>query len=282
MECGERAAGHRVMERGTPVRGHEKELAGKVAVVTGAASGIGRALAGALRGAGAEVVLADRDGRALARAAGELDALGVVVDVSRYADVRRLGDAVMERYGRVDLVVNNAGIARLAPFEGLSPTDWEQTLGVNLWGAVHGMRVFLPLLERTGSDGFLVNTASIAGVRNGPGLSAYSVSKFGVVTLTETVAQELARSGSRVGVGVVLPARVRTGMTGHAGAGAPGVLEAGDVAGAVLEGIRGRDLYIVTHPEALDSVRERHRRIEAAFEAAADRARDVKASKKTE
>ncbi|MFJ8749034.1 SDR family NAD(P)-dependent oxidoreductase [Streptomyces sp. NPDC102441] len=253
------------------MRGDEKDLVGKVAVVTGAASGIGRALAGALRAAGAEVVLADRDEQRLAGAAGELDAQGVVVDVSRCADMRRLGDEVMERHGRVDLVVNNAGIARIAPFEELSSADWERTLGVNLWGTVHGMRVFLPLLERSGGDGFLVNTASIAGVRNGPGLSAYSASKFGVVTLTETVAQELAGSGSRVGVGVVLPARVRTGMTGHAGAGTPGVLEAEDVARTVLEGIRCRDLYIVTHPEALESVRERHRRIEAAFEAAADR-----------
>ncbi|MFF1732159.1 SDR family NAD(P)-dependent oxidoreductase [Streptomyces sp. NPDC058247] len=256
------------------MRGTEMDLAGKVAVVTGAASGIGRALAGALRAAGAEVVPADRDEQALAKAAGELEAQGVVVDVSRYADVRRLGDAVMERHGRVDLVVNNAGIARIAPFEELALTDLEQMLGVNLWGVVHGMKVFLPLLERSGGDGFLVNTASIAGARGGPGLSGYSVTKFGVVTLTETVAQELARSGSRVGVGVLLPARVRTAMTGHAGAGIPGVLEADDVAEIALEAIRRRDLYIVTHPEALDSVRERHRRIEAAFEAAVARSGD--------
>ncbi|MFF4767332.1 SDR family NAD(P)-dependent oxidoreductase [Streptomyces sp. NPDC001255] len=246
----------------------KSEWHGKVAVVTGAASGIGRALAALLRERGAQVVLADLGGEALERAAGELGGWGRPTDVSRLAEVERLGAQVWERYGRVDLVVNNAGIARLAPFAALTPADFERVLAVNLWGVVHGMTVFLPLLERTGTDGFMLNTASAAGVRNGPGLSAYSTSKFGVVTLTETVAQELAADGSRVGLGVLLPGRVRTAMTEGAPE-SPDALEADEVARLALEGVRERRLYLVTHPELLDSVRARHRAVESAFAKAA-------------
>ncbi|WP_211231080.1 SDR family NAD(P)-dependent oxidoreductase [Streptomyces sulphureus] len=258
-------------------------MAGRVAVVTGAASGIGFALARELQAAGAEVVLADIEQRALDAASADLGLQGVRVDVSRYEDVQRLGDAVMARHGRVDLVVNNAGVARLAPFEQLSLDDFAWVLGVNLWGVVNGMKVFLPLLERTSQDGFLVNTASIAGFRNGPGLGAYAMSKSGVVALTETVAQELAERGSGVGVGVLAPARVTsriaTSARNRPGVPAgpvpkaqtppvPGELTAAEAARRALAGICRRELYLVTHPEALASLQQRQRRIEAAFEAA--------------
>jgi NAD(P)-dependent dehydrogenase (short-subunit alcohol dehydrogenase family) len=264
-------------------------FAGQVAVVTGGASGIGYALARLLREEGADVVIADVEQGALDRAADQIGAAGVLTDVSRAAEVDRLAEEVMGRHGRVDLVVNNAGVARVAPFDQLTQADFDWVLGVNLGGVVHGMRAFVPLLERTSAAGYLLNTASIAGVRNGPGLAAYAASKFGVVALTETLDQELRARASSLAVGVLLPAMVRTNIAdsernrpgadrdrpptaARAVADRPGLLEADVVAAIAVEAILRRDLYVVTHPETLDSVRARHRRIEAAFEEAARRA----------
>ncbi|NYI78340.1 SDR family NAD(P)-dependent oxidoreductase [Nocardioides panzhihuensis] len=254
---------------------------GRVAVVTGGASGIGYALARAMSREGAAVVIADVEQPALDRAAAELGVVGILTDVSRAADVERLAGEVIGRHGRVDLVINNAGVARIAPFHELSEDDFAWVLDVNLWGVIHGMRTFVPLLESTSADGFLLNTASIAGLRNGPGLAAYTASKFAVVALTETLDQELRARDSSLGVGVLLPAMVRTGITdserNRPGAEAraaastnempdrPGLLSAEAVAEIALAGIARRDLYVITHPEALDSVKERHRRIEEAF-----------------
>jgi NAD(P)-dependent dehydrogenase (short-subunit alcohol dehydrogenase family) len=256
-------------------------LAGKVAVITGGASGIGYAVGQVFRREGAEVVIADVEAGALERAAADLGALGVVVDVSSRADVERLAAEVIERHGKVDLVVNNAGVARIAPFTELTEADFRWVLDVNLWGVIHGMQVFLPFLESTSEDGYMLNTASIAGLRNGPGLAAYTASKFAVVSMTETLEQELRARSSTVDVGVLLPAMVRTNIgasernrpgaavaAGEARAlpDRPDVLSAESVAEMVLAGVLRRDLYLITHPETLDSVRERHRRIEAAFE----------------
>lgn len=270
-------------------------FADKVAVVTGGASGIGYALAQLLRREGAAVVIADIEQGALDRAADRLGITGVLTDVSRAADVDRLADEVMGHHGRVDLVINNAGVARVAPFDELGQADFDWVLGVNLGGVIHGMRAFVPLLESTSSDGYLLNTASIAGVRNGPGLAAYAASKFAVVALTETLDQELRARRSSLAVGVLLPAMVRTNIAdsernrpsvhrpGAQSPGAhtpgaprsapdrPGVLDADVVAAMAAEAILRRDLYVVTHPETADSVRARHRRIEAAFEEAAHR-----------
>ena len=261
-------------------------MVGRVAVVTGGASGIGYALARAMSREGASVVIADVEQPALDRAAAELGAVGVLTDVSRAAEVERLAEEVIGRHGRVDLVVNNAGVARIAPFHELSEDDFAWVLDVNLWGVIHGMRTFVPLLESTSADGFLLNTASIAGLRNGPGLAAYTASKFAVVALAETLDQELRARDSSVGVGVLLPAMVRTGIAdserNRPGAaaraaasttaastnempGRPGLLSAEAVAEIALAGIARRDLYVITHPETLDSVKERHRRIEEAF-----------------
>ncbi|WGL54057.1 SDR family NAD(P)-dependent oxidoreductase [Nocardioides sp. BP30] len=259
-------------------------FAGKVAVVTGGASGIGYALARLLRQEEAAVVIADVEQGALDRAADQLGAAGVLTDVSRAVDVEHLADEVMRLHGRVDLVVNNAGVARVAPFDELSQADFDWVLGVNLGGVIHGMRTFVPLLESTSADGYLLNTASIAGVRNGPGLAAYAASKFAVVALTETLDQELRARRSPLAVGVLLPAMVRTNIAdsernrpgAHRPAAAPrsvpdraDVLDADVVAAITVEAILRRDLYVVTHPETVDSVRARHRRIEAAFAAAA-------------
>jgi len=257
------------------------DLAGAVCVVTGGASGIGRAVARALRDRGATVVISDVEQSALDRAAADLDVVGVPGDVSRCDDVERLAEETLDRYGRIDVVVNNAGVARVAPFEELTDDDFQWLADVNLWGVVHGVRTFLPIIERTSRAGFVVNTASMAGLRAAPRLTAYAATKFAVVGLTEALDEELTARGSHVGVGVVVPGQVRS----HIGASernrpggptrpiaqqaeSPSLLEADVVGDIVADAIERGDLYIVTHPERLDSVRERHRRIEAAFEAA--------------
>ncbi|MGH3088758.1 MAG: SDR family NAD(P)-dependent oxidoreductase, partial [Rubrobacteraceae bacterium] len=209
-------------------------------------------------------------------------ALGVLTDVSRAADVERLAEEVIGRHGRVDLMINNAGVARIAPFHELGEDDFAWVLDVNLWGVIHGMRTFVPLLESTSADGYLLNTASIAGLRNGPGLAAYTASKFAVVALTETLDQELRARDSTLGVGVLLPAMVHTNIAdsernrpgarvgevrpARSAPDRPDVLSADVVAEMALAGIARRDLYLVTHPETLGSVKARHRRIEKAFE----------------
>jgi short-subunit dehydrogenase len=169
--------------------------------------------------------------------------------------------------------VNNAGIARAGAFLDMDIEDVHRVLDVNLWGVIHGLRVFVPIIEQTSEDGFVVNTASLGGLRTAPGLSAYSMSKFAVVALTETLAKELAARGSRVGVGVLLPGRVATGLGRRSGrSNPPGpstevtVLTPEAVAETLLPSILRGDLYIVTHPEARGTIETRHRLLEAAFE----------------
>src|ERR1700687_6002094 len=189
--------------RSLRIRGWEdcmKEFRGKVAVVTGAASGIGRALAQRFAREGMKVVLADVEPAALEQAAREIDASGattfaVRTDVSKAADVERLAQATVERFGAVHVVCNNAGVAVSGPTWMNTVADWEWVLGVNLWGVIHGVRVFTPLLLSHGGEGHIVNTASMAGMISGPGTAVYTVSKFGVVALSETLHHELTMLG---------------------------------------------------------------------------------------
>ena len=253
------------------------DLTGKVAVVTGGAAGIGYAIAASLIARGAEVTVADVERTALEAASASLGVAGVVTDVGNAVDVQALADKVVERHGRIDIAVNNAGVAKIAPFDQLTLDDFRWVIDVNLWGVVNGMNVFLPIIESTSTSGYVVNTASIAGLRAGPGLAAYGVTKFGVVALTETVSEELAQRDSHVRVGVLVPAMVRSNIAnsernrpGSAPAQSDrrqpeGILSADVVGDTVVDAIERGDLYIVTHPEALESVRARHRRIEEAF-----------------
>ncbi|WP_308161249.1 SDR family NAD(P)-dependent oxidoreductase [Dietzia psychralcaliphila] len=245
--------------------------------MTGGAAGIGYAIAASLAARGAEVTIADVENAALEAASESLGVPGVMTDVGDATDVQTLAGIVLERHGRIDIAVNNAGVAKIAPFDQLTLDDFRWVIDVNLWGVVNGMNVFLPIIESTSADGFIVNTASIAGLRAGPGLAAYGVSKFGVVALTETVSEELAQRNSRVGVSVLVPAMVRSNIansernrpgadSAQSGRTQPeGILAAEVVGDTVADAIERGDLYIVTHPEALESVRGRHRRIEAAF-----------------
>lgn len=257
-----------------------EQLEGRVAVVTGAASGIGAGIAQALSEAGAHLVLADVEAEPLATVAEELGALAVPTDVSRSADVRALAERAVDRFGRVDVVCNNAGVGHLAPFETLTEADFRWLVDVNLWGVVHGMTTFLPIMQRTGQSGRIVNTASMAGVFTAPGMAAYAMTKFAVVGLSETVAEELDQAGSPVGVSVLLPGRVRSRIgdsernrpEGPRAAPPqdeqvpPGrELEPLAVGRTVVDAIRDGRRYIVTHPEMLPVVRARHAQLENSF-----------------
>src|SRR5699024_526770 len=158
------------------------------------------------------VVIADVEPDALASAAETLGVVGILTDVSQEADVQRLADEIRRLHGRLDIAVNNAGVARVAPFEELTTEDFRWVLDVNLWGVIHSMRTFLPLIEESAEGGYIVNTASIAGLRSAPRLVAYAASKFGVLALTETLGQELAARHAAVGVGVLVPAMVKTNI----------------------------------------------------------------------
>ncbi len=188
----------------------------KTAVITGAASGLGLAFARRFAAAGAKVVLADIEAEPLDRAVDELrtagaDVLGVRTDVSVADDVDALAAAAVDRYGRVNIVCNNAGVAAGGLLWELSLADWEWTHGVNHWGVVHGLRSFVPHLLEHG-DGHVVNTASVAGHLSYPYMSPYNASKHAVVTISETLYHELRTVESPVGVSVVCPGLVNTGI----------------------------------------------------------------------
>lgn len=271
-----------------------EELAGKVAVVTGAASGIGLALSRALSAEGMKVVLADIEEAALdAAVAGFPDGaevLAVHCDVSDPAAVDALRDAAVERFGTVHVLANNAGVSTGGPIWSHTPEDWAWVLGVNLYGVVNGVRSFTPLMIEQG-EGHIVNTASMAGLSSPPFMAVYNVSKHAVVTLSETLFGDLALVGAEgVGVSVLCPGWVQTRIheaarnrPGVGGGQAPGAdpddaaagfaevaaaliaggLEPDDVARQVIDAIRTRRFYILTHPEWKPMISGRVERIVA-------------------
>ena len=189
---------------------------GHVAVVTGAGSGIGAALAEAFGAAGGRVVLADVEEGALARVGRTLSDAGVEyltvpTDVSDLEAVERLARATVERFGRVDVLCNNAGVSTFNPITNQSLDDWRWVLDVNLWGVIHGVHVFLPVMLGQGTPTHIVSTSSLAGLLSGiPFLAPYSVSKVGVVSISETLRNEMEIMGLPVGVSVLCPGWVNT------------------------------------------------------------------------
>lgn len=191
-----------------------QDLRNKVALVTGAASGIGLALAKRLAAEGMKLVLVDIEHNALERAAAELPAgtelLCSVTDVSSAEQMDALAGKTFERFGTVHVLCNNAGVSGGGgALWDLSALDWQWVLGVNLWGVIHGIRVFGKHMVAQ-NEGYIVNTASVAGLTSNPGLGPYNVSKHGVVTLSETLFAELKARNSAVGVSVLCPAFVAT------------------------------------------------------------------------
>ncbi|HUF33423.1 MAG TPA: SDR family NAD(P)-dependent oxidoreductase [Acidimicrobiales bacterium] len=190
------------------------ELTGRTAVITGAASGMGRAFADRFSAAGMNLVLADIEQAPLDDAVAELSGsgaqvIGVRTDVSDGDQVDALAAAAFERFETVNVVCNNAGVAAGGRIADLAVADWEWVLGVNVWGVVHGLRAFLPHLIAHG-DGHVVNTASVAGHTSPPGMAPYNASKHAVVTISETLYNELTADGSTVGVTVLCPGLVST------------------------------------------------------------------------
>jgi NAD(P)-dependent dehydrogenase (short-subunit alcohol dehydrogenase family) len=191
------------------------EFSGKVAVVTGAASGIGRALAERSAREGMKVVLADVDEPALARTTAELQAAGATVlavptDVSRLADVENLARRTLETFGGVHLLFNNAGVGAGMGAWQCTEADWQWVLGVNLWGVIHGLRVFVPIMLAQGTEGHIVNTASLAGVLPYHPCATYQTTKFAVVGLSENLYHSLASMGAPVKASVLCPGWINT------------------------------------------------------------------------
>jgi NAD(P)-dependent dehydrogenase (short-subunit alcohol dehydrogenase family) len=195
------------------------ELHDKVAVVTGGASGIGLALARSFLAAGCRVVIADIELQALddARAALGPDVAervhSVLADVADLPSVEVLAASTLDRFGQVDIVCNNAGVSTFNTVDRLTMADWQWVLGVDLWGVIHGVHTFLPIMLQQGTPGHFVNTASIAGLVSGVAhLAPYAVAKVGVVSLSETLRTELQMSGAPIGVSVLCPSATNTNV----------------------------------------------------------------------
>ncbi len=189
---------------------------GKVAVVTGGASGMGRAFAERFGSAGCKVVIADVEQGALDTAVAELTASGITAtgiktDVSKAKEMDSLAEQVLSEHGQVNYLFNNAGVGGGGAMEDLTTEDWEWILGVNLWGVIHGLRVFYPHMLSHG-DGHIVNTASVAGMTSYPNMAPYNASKHAVVTISETLYGELVEKKSTLGISVLCPGIVRTNI----------------------------------------------------------------------
>jgi NAD(P)-dependent dehydrogenase (short-subunit alcohol dehydrogenase family) len=269
-----------------------KNFNGKVAVITGGASGLGREFAIRAADLGMHLVLADVQQDALDQAKAELEARGATVlamlcDVRKGEQVQALADATMAKFGAVHLVFNNAGVGSGGLIWENSEADWEWVLGVNVWGVIHGVRIFTRLMLDCASrdpsfEGHIVNTASMAGLLNAPTMGVYNVSKHAVVSLSETLYHDLQLVEAPIGASVLCPYFVPTGISqSHrnrpadvkmtAGPTASqmaaqamtvkavesGKVSAADVAKITFDAIADGQFYIYSHPGALGNVAER-------------------------
>ena len=192
-----------------------QDFHGKVAVITGGAEGIGRAIAERAAKAGMKLVLADIDGPRLEAALADLtgrgvEAIGLRTDVSKAAQIDALATLAFERFGNVHLLVNNAGVGHNRPVWETTQADWDWVMGVNLYGVVNGLRAFIPTMLAKGEPGHIVNTASMAGLTSQPGLAIYNASKHAVVTVSEGLHHDLTLRQSKLRVSVLCPAWVKT------------------------------------------------------------------------
>jgi NAD(P)-dependent dehydrogenase (short-subunit alcohol dehydrogenase family) len=262
-------------------------LKDRIAVVTGGASGIGRALALLFAREGAHVVVADLDEAGMAETvAGVIQAgrrgLAVKTDVSHLADVQALADRAFAELGAVHVVCNNAGVALWGGLESVSHQDWEWAMGVNLWGVIHGVEAFVPRMVAQKQPGHVVNTASMAGLIASQGLGVYNTTKYAVVGLSETLQKDLR--GHDIGVSVLCPMGVNTRIRQsernrpatlrNATAAREGTpveligryLPPEHVAERVLRAIYANRLYVITHEEGLTPLKRRFERMAQAIE----------------
>jgi NAD(P)-dependent dehydrogenase (short-subunit alcohol dehydrogenase family) len=265
----------------------------QVAVITGGASGIGLAMAERFAREGMRIVIADIEQEALDRAVAKLrasgaEAIGVRTDVADIDSVRALAQATLDAYGGVHVLCNNAGVQVAAPTWQIPLSDWKWALGVNLWGVIHGVHVFVPIMLKQNEPAHIVNTASMAGLISASMMACYSVTKHSVVTLSETLAMEMKQFGFPIGVSVLCPGFVQTRMhesdrnrppTDEPDQVAPdmraminqGVAslvtngkQPSEVAELVLNGIRDNRLHLLSHPEMIGLFERRVERIIAA------------------
>ena len=262
-----------------------KDFEGKVAVVTGAASGIGRALALDFARRGMKVVAADIENEPLEVVGKEIEAEGaeclpVRTDVSDRQSVLALAEAAFDRFGAVHVLCNNAGVSSGGELQHATYQDWQWVLGVNLWGVIHGTLAFVPRMTAQGQEGHIVNTGSMAGLIASRGLGVYNTSKYAVVGLSETLARDLRDTG--IGVSVLCPMGVNTRIRESA-RNRPETLQeemapyeppdlVGDYISAeetsrlVIKAIENNELYVLTHPESEQFVARRFERIRKAYD----------------
>ncbi len=258
-----------------------KDFKDKVAVITGAASGIGYAIAEKAVSEGAKVVLADVEEQALVKAEAELkeqggSVLSVLTDVSRPEDIEEVANRTLNTFGAVHLLFNNAGVGAGMSVWRSTIADWQWVLNVNLWGVIYGIKTFVPIMNEQDTECHIVNTSSLAGLVSFPGLGPYNITKFAVVTLSETLYHELALERSKIGVSVLCPGWVSTRIM-ESDRNRPSELQnkpleesrsreqisraaelrdmarngtpPADIASAVFESIREDRFYILPHPE---------------------------------
>ena len=267
-----------------------KEFRDRVAVVTGAASGIGKAMAERFAAEGMKVVMADVEGPALDAAARELEDKGALVlpvltDVSKAESVEALAKRAFDEFGEVHVLCNNAGVGGGTGLTwDCTLADWQWTMGVNLWGVIHGVKFFVPRMIEQGTDGHVVNTASLAGLISGPGIAVYHATKHAVVSISETLFHELRLAGSQLGVSVLCPGWVNTKIL-DSDRNRPEELQNGpeeekplpmreqmepmirgllaqgsppsEIAQKVFEAVRDRRFYILPHPQYTNMIRSR-------------------------
>jgi NAD(P)-dependent dehydrogenase (short-subunit alcohol dehydrogenase family) len=260
------------------------DVNGKTAVVTGAASGMGLAMARSFADAGMAVVMADIEAARLQTAVDSLTAaghraIGVPTDVSSEAQIKALAEAALDTYGAVHVVCNNAGIGIGGAVDEMSLDDWRWTIDVDLWSVVYGVRTFLPLLKAQG-EGHISATSSMAGLVSGPVLGAYHVAKHGVVALMDTVRIELKLAKSAVRASVLCPGPIDTDITRSARNRPAGLsehetseleekfwnnlsaelargMDPAEVGELVLDAVRNERFWILTHPNEFIPLVER-------------------------
>ncbi|MEO5694783.1 MAG: SDR family NAD(P)-dependent oxidoreductase [Usitatibacter sp.] len=258
-------------------------IKGKVAVITGGGSGIGRELAVACSREGASIVLADIDERGMAQTAALLSTPSISqrCDVSKPEALEALAQATYAKFGATHLLFNNAGVAVAGPMWTATLDDWKWVLDINMMGVVHGIRSFVPRMLAQGGEGHIVNTASMAGLISVPGSAVYCVSKHAVVTMSECLHHDLKMAKSKIGVSVLCPAFVPTGIAESARnrpaelgqtnplaapyedfvrqAVARGKLSAADIANITLDAIKANRFYVLPHQKAKAAIESRMR-----------------------